>query len=231
MAFWTLGAPVACQFEPQSEGSSCLDLRSKLLRSGHGQNRALVCDLPRRGSVPLNMVVWWPELRLWILVVTSALSLAITKPKLLGDENFLDAEGNALVSRTKNDFRTDCPEPGDLAEPFTVRTLDGEFSYEPGALRGPLIVHTYTNRSAFLECLWTSESSLRSLVEDLPSSTQLLFLSLDDSALGDVTWMRAQVQRVASAHRYQRATVETGCLGTKTFPNSTRVTETRLTFL
>uniref|UniRef100_H3C439 Si:dkey-256h2.1 n=1 Tax=Tetraodon nigroviridis TaxID=99883 RepID=H3C439_TETNG len=89
---------------------------------------------------------------------------------------------------------------GTLAEPFTVRTLEGEFSYEPGALRGPLIIHTYTNRSGFLECLWTSEASLRSLVEDLPSSTQLLFLSLDDSALSDVTWMREQVQRVAGAH-------------------------------
>lgn len=106
------------------------------------------------------------------------------------------------MSRSKKDFLTDRPEPGDLAEPFSVRTLDGEFSYQPGALRGPLIIHTYTNKSGFLECLWTSESSLRSLVEDLPNSTQLLFLSLDDSALSDVTWMREQVRRVASTRRY-----------------------------
>lgn len=149
------------------------------------------------------MVVWRSKLWIWILAVTSPLSLAVTKPKLLRDEYFSEAEGNALMSRSKKDFLTDCPEPGDLADAFTVRTLDGEFSYEPGALRGPLIIHTYTNKSGFLECLWTSESSLRSLVEDLPSSTQLLFLSLDDSALSDVTWMREQVQRVASAHRYQ----------------------------
>lgn len=154
------------------------------------------------------MVEWRSELWVWILVLTSPLSLAVTKPKLLGDENFLDAADKALMSRSRKDFLTDCPEPGDLAEPFTVRTLEGEFSYEPGALRGPLIIHTYTNRSGFLECLWTSEASLRSLVEDLPSSTQLLFLSLDDSALSDVTWMREQVQRVAGAHRYQGATVE-----------------------
>lgn len=149
------------------------------------------------------MVVWWPKLWIWIwiLALTSQPSLAGTKPKLLGGECFAESEDNALVSRSKKDFLTDCPEPGDLAEPFTVRTLDGEFSYEPGALRGPLIIHTYTRKSAFLECLWTSESSLRSLVEDLPNSTQLLLLSLDDSALSDVTWMREQVRRVARTHR------------------------------
>lgn len=154
------------------------------------------------------MVVWWPKLWIWIwiLALTGQPSLAGTKPKLLGGEYFAESEDNALVSRSKKDFLTDCPEPGDLAEPFTVRTLDGEFSYEPGALRGPLIIHTYTSKSAFLECLWTSESSLRSLVEDLPNSTQLLLLSLDDSALSDVTWMREQVRRVARTHRYRKPT-------------------------
>lgn len=147
------------------------------------------------------MVVWGSELWIWILAAASPLSLAVTKPKLLRDEHFVESEDNALMPRSHKDFVTDCPEPGDLAEPFTVRTLDGEFSYEPGALRGPLIIHAYTNKSGFLECLWTSEASLRSLVEDLPNSTQLIFLSLDDSALGDVTWMREQVLRVASAHR------------------------------
>lgn len=177
-------------------------MRSKLL-TGHGQNGALLCDLPQRGSGPLNMAVWRSKLWIWILLVTSPRGLAVTKPKLLGDEYLSDSEGNALMSRSKKQFLTDCPEPGDLADPFTVRTLDGEFSYAPGTLRGPLIIHTYTNRSGFLECLWTSESSLRSLVEDLPNSTQLLFLSLDDSALTDVTWMREQVRRVASTHRYR----------------------------
>lgn len=176
-----------------------------MLSSGHGQNRALICDLPQRGSVPLNMVERRSKLWIWILIVTGPLSAAVTKPKLLGDEYPSETEGNALMSRPQKQFLTDCPEPGDLAEPFTVRTLDGEFSYAPGALRGPLIIHTYTNKSGFLECLWTSESSLRSLVEHLPDSTHLLFLSLDDSALSDVTWMREQVLRVASTHRYQSA--------------------------
>lgn len=92
------------------------------------------------------------------------------------------------------------PEPGDPADAFKVPTLDGEFSFQPDALTGPLVIHAFTNKSGFLECLWSSESSLKSLVEDLPNSTQVLFLSLDDSAVSDALWMREQVQR-AAAHR------------------------------
>ncbi|XP_030605990.1 uncharacterized protein LOC115794558 [Archocentrus centrarchus] len=90
------------------------------------------------------------------------------------------------------------PEPGDSAEAFKVPTLDGEFSFQPDALRGPLVIHAFTNKSGFLECLWSSESSLKSLVEDLPNSTQVLFLSLDDSAVNDALWMREQVLRAAA---------------------------------
>ncbi|XP_018541098.1 uncharacterized protein si:dkey-256h2.1 [Lates calcarifer] len=89
------------------------------------------------------------------------------------------------------------PEPGDLAAAFKVPTLDGEFSYEPGAVRGSVVIHAFTNKSGFLECLWSSESSLTSLVQDLPDSTHVLFLSLDDSAVSDALWMRDQLQRAA----------------------------------
>eukprot|EP00066_Takifugu_rubripes_P014169 XP_011603435.1 PREDICTED: uncharacterized protein LOC101063950 [Takifugu rubripes] len=144
------------------------------------------------------MVVWWWTLWMWFLVPGPGSSVR-AKPKLIGDELSSDFEANALMLRSPKRTLTDCPEPGDLADSFTVRTLDGQFSYEPGALRGPLIIHTFTNKSGFLECLWSSESSLRSLVEDLPDSAQLLLLSLDESALSDVTWMREQVLRVAAA--------------------------------
>ncbi|XP_017284069.1 uncharacterized protein si:dkey-256h2.1 isoform X2 [Kryptolebias marmoratus] len=89
------------------------------------------------------------------------------------------------------------PEPGDLAAAFTVPTLDGKFSYEPGALKESLIIHAFTNKSGFLECLWSSEVSLSSLVEGLPDSSQVLVLSQDDSAVTDVLWMREQLHRVA----------------------------------
>ncbi|XP_012731467.2 uncharacterized protein si:dkey-256h2.1 isoform X2 [Fundulus heteroclitus] len=93
------------------------------------------------------------------------------------------------------------PEPGDPAPAFQVPTLDGKFSYDPaeGALKGPLVIHAFTNKSGFLESLWSSESSLKSLVEGLPDRAQVLFLSLDDSAVSDVLWMREQLH-LAAAH-------------------------------
>lgn len=139
---------------------------------------------------------------LWFLVVLTAhMTEAMGKLKMIGDEAASEFQGNTVMLRSGKTSMADGPEPGDLANPFTVRTLDGEFSYEPGALRGPLIIHAFTNKSGFLECLWSSESSLTSLVQDLPESTQVLFLSLDDSAVSDALWMRDQVQRVAIAHR------------------------------
>lgn len=133
-----------------------------------------------------------------LAVLTAHLIEAIGKPKLIGDEAAYEFRGTTVALRPRKTSITVGPEPGDAANPFTVPTLDGEFTYEPGALRGPLIIHAFTNKSGFLECLWSSESSLASLVEDLPESAQVLFLSLDESAVSDALWMRDQVQRVAT---------------------------------
>lgn len=138
---------------------------------------------------------------LGVAVLTAFVAVAQGKPKLIGDELASDLNGNAVAVRPPKKSLGDGPEPGDVAGSFTVRTLDGEFSYKQGPQQGPLIVHAFTNKSGFLECLWSSESSLSSLVEELPASTQVLFLSLDDSALSDVWWMREQVRRVAAQHR------------------------------
>lgn len=96
------------------------------------------------------------------------------------------------------------PEPGDPADSFSVPTLDGEFSWEPGKLEpaSSLFIHAFTNKSGFLECLWSSEESLKSLVVDLPDSAELLVLSLDDSAVTDALWMQEQVQRSAATYRW-----------------------------
>lgn len=90
--------------------------------------------------------------------------------------------------------RGDGPQPGDAAEAFRVATLDGEFQYEPGGLRGALLVHAFTNKSAFLEALWGSDASVTCLLEALPDSAHVLFLSLDDSAATDALWMRERLQ-------------------------------------
>ncbi|XP_035529090.1 LOW QUALITY PROTEIN: uncharacterized protein si:dkey-256h2.1 [Morone saxatilis] len=134
---------------------------------------------------------------LWLLVVVTE---AVWRTKLIGDEAACESKDNMISARSVKTSEDTGPEPGDLAAAFTVRTLDGEFSYQPGALRGPLIIHAFTNKSGFLECLWSSESSLSSLVQNLPDSAQVLFLSLDDSAVTDALWMREQLQRAAVQH-------------------------------
>lgn len=118
------------------------------------------------------------------------------KAKLIEEDEACQSQDYMLSLRSTTASSTG-PEPGDPAAAFTVRTLDGEFSYKPGSLQGPLIVHAFTKHSGFLECLWSSESSLTSLVEELPNSTQILFLSLDESSVTDAQWMREQVHRVA----------------------------------
>lgn len=93
-------------------------------------------------------------------------------------------------------------EPGDIAPAFRVQTLDGVFVYPPqNESRSALIVHAFTNKSAFLECLWTWNESLSDLLEHLPPGAQVLFLSLDETAARDAVWMREQVYR-ATFHRY-----------------------------
>lgn len=137
---------------------------------------------------------------LWLVgvVLTAHVSEAAGKPKLIEDGAACESMDSAALSlRSSKTSSPNGPEPGDPAAAFRVATLDGEFSYEPGAQRGSLIIHAFSNKSAFLECLWSSESSLSSLVEELPASSQVLFLSLDDSAVSDALWMREQLQRVA----------------------------------
>ncbi|XP_061104801.1 uncharacterized protein si:dkey-256h2.1 [Conger conger] len=92
-------------------------------------------------------------------------------------------------------------QPGDAAPAFQIKTLDGEFVYPPPlGLNGSLVIHAFTNKSAFLECLWTSQASLTDLVQYLPESCHVLFLTFDDAAARDALWMQEQILR-AAAHR------------------------------
>lgn len=162
------------------------------------------CDLAATSrSARAVMAGAWSRFPLLLL---AALTAPVTceakwKPKAIGAELPSEFRGNTLTLHSGKTSIADGPEPGDAARAFRVRTLDGEFCYEPGSQQGPIIVHAFTNKSGFLECLWSSESSLRSLVDDLPESAQVLFLSLDDSASRDALWMREQVHRVTAAHR------------------------------
>lgn len=146
---------------------------------------------------------------LWFLVVvtahvTRAAGRSRRQTTLAEDEEPVsECRDNTLSLGSRKSFAPRIaagPEPGDPAAAFKVPTLDGEFSYQPGALRGSVVIHAFTNKSGFLECLWSSESSLAGLVQELPDSARVLFLSLDDSAVSDALWMREQLQR-AAMHR------------------------------
>ncbi|XP_068179668.1 uncharacterized protein si:dkey-256h2.1 [Antennarius striatus] len=133
---------------------------------------------------------------LWFVVLTAQTIGSV--PILIGDDFSCGSQDHTVGFRSGKPFQATGPEPGDLADAFTVLTLEGEFSFQPGSLPGPLILHAFTNKSGFLECLWSSEESLRSLARDLPDRTQVLFLSLDESAPSDVLWMREQAHRAAA---------------------------------
>ncbi|XP_029360751.1 uncharacterized protein LOC115045283 [Echeneis naucrates] len=139
--------------------------------------------------------------RSWLLCflvahVTEAATGSRQRVKLTGHRDRV-WEVPVRSGRTSSPQVSAGPEPGDPAAAFTVPTLDGEFSFQPGSPRGSVVIHAFTNKSGFLEGLWSSEASLSSLVRDLPNRTQVVFLSLDDSAVSDALWMRDQLTRAA----------------------------------
>eukprot|EP00062_Callorhinchus_milii_P018978 gi/632973083/ref/XP_007902977.1/ PREDICTED: uncharacterized protein LOC103185996 [Callorhinchus milii] len=103
-------------------------------------------------------------------------------------------------------LRRQRPEPGEAAPSFQLDTLDGPLAY-PLREAAALLFHAFTNKSGFLECLWTAPESLGALVAgELPDSSHVLFMSFDDSAAHDVRWMKQQLvssmeKRVKNATR------------------------------
>ena len=85
--------------------------------------------------------------------------------------------------------------PGDIAPSFEIQTLDGRLVYkekssEDKSPSNPIMFCAFTNRSAFLQALWTEEGSVRRLLERSPKNTEYIFLSLSDNARSDVKEMR-----------------------------------------
>ncbi|XP_071505492.1 uncharacterized protein [Diadema antillarum] len=105
-------------------------------------------------------------------------------------------EGEKDVPRVKSEYL-----PGQPAGPFTLDTLNGTLSYPSEELSNKsLIFHTFDNRSAFLECLWTSESSLQSLAAS-PDSVHYVFMSPSNQAKQDAAWMHHQLYGVLGVMR------------------------------
>lgn len=92
-------------------------------------------------------------------------------------------------------------QPGDLAPSFALQTLNGRIVYKRSNTssktpRHPVIFHTFTRRSAFLEALWTNDTSLQEFIEHSPGNTHYVFMSSSDSSsTQDVLWMRKRLHR------------------------------------
>ena len=100
-------------------------------------------------------------------------------------------------------------QPGDLAPSFALQTLNGRIVYRKSNASSktptnPVIFHLFTRRSAFLEALWTNETSLREFIELSPENTHYVFMSTADFwTTEDVLWMRSQLHRAIDKY-YKR---------------------------
>ena len=99
-------------------------------------------------------------------------------------------------------------QPGDLAPTFALQTLDGMIVYRKSNTSSktpthPVILHLFTRRSAFLDALWSNETSLENFIELSPGNTHYVFMSTADSkAVEDVLWMRSRLHRaIDNYHR------------------------------
>ncbi|XP_038058293.1 uncharacterized protein LOC119729686 isoform X2 [Patiria miniata] len=111
-----------------------------------------------------------------------------------GQENLAHHHEVYGAFTTETDNQTPVLLPDQPAQPFKLFTLNGIVEY-PSALFAdkPMIFHAFDNHSAFLECLWTSEDSLQSLVSGSPNNTHFVFLPTSDDPLQDALWMRGQI--------------------------------------
>ncbi|OQV13123.1 hypothetical protein BV898_12663 [Hypsibius exemplaris] len=83
--------------------------------------------------------------------------------------------------------------PGDPAPPFTITTLEGVLRFPNGPLaKSPVVIHTYDQRSGFLEALWNTPQSFDGIIRGMPTA-HYVFLSTSLSAYTDAYWMKKQI--------------------------------------
>ena len=103
--------------------------------------------------------------------------------------------------------------PGDLAPSFALQTLDGRIVYRKSNTSSktpthPVIFHLFTRRSAFLEALWSNDTSLEEFIDLSPSNTHYVFMSTADSkSMDDIFWTRSQLHRAIDKYYKRRVNV------------------------
>nr|XP_058954000.1 uncharacterized protein LOC131781372 [Pocillopora verrucosa] len=104
-------------------------------------------------------------------------------------------------------------QPGDTAPSFALQTVNGRIVYKknngnPRTSTHPVIFHLFTKRSAFLEALWTNETSLQEFIEYSPGNTHYVFMSSSDStALEDVLWLRKTLHKAVENYFKRKTNV------------------------
>jgi hypothetical protein len=98
--------------------------------------------------------------------------------------------------------------PGEFAPSFRLQTLNGRISYKKAhknttTPQHPIIFHAFTNRSAFLEVLWTNKHSIIGLLLNSPRNTRYVFMSFSENAKEEAQWMRRVIYHaVDNFYRY-----------------------------
>nr|CAB3262253.1 uncharacterized protein LOC100179023 [Phallusia mammillata] len=84
--------------------------------------------------------------------------------------------------------------PGSAAQPFSLWTLrNGMVTYPSKDFpKGvPIGFHAFSNKSAFLECMWTNSNSLTDFVETAPLNARYVFMTFEDNAYTVIAWMES----------------------------------------
>ena len=91
--------------------------------------------------------------------------------------------------------------PNETAPNFLMSTLDGPLIYKglnkPGSsIKGPMIFHSYSSKSGFLEALWNKDSSLLDLIDNSPDNTHYVFLNSEEDAHKTALWMKKRFESI-----------------------------------
>jgi len=95
-----------------------------------------------------------------------------------------------------SDVGDDLLKPGTVAQPFEIWTLNNGLVTYPSSklpLDIPIGFHAFTNKSGFLESMWTTEESLKNFVQTSPSNVNYVFMTYDDDAIKIVSWMEKAI--------------------------------------
>jgi hypothetical protein len=73
--------------------------------------------------------------------------------------------------------------PGQPAPEFQVPTFNGTFHFVPKVFSSPIIFHAYDSDSAFVECMWSDDSSVDDFLVKTPLDAHFLIASYSQNGI------------------------------------------------